>query len=328
MSCTVRILSLILALALLAGALFGCQKRADRPRTEIVCTTFAAFDWVRTLLGERDALQATLLIDDGSDLHSYQPTVADKVTLAEAALVVAIGGESDRWVAEMAEGTPILMLSTIDGIVLRTAETESDEAHGHDHEHEHVHEHHGEDEHDHAGFDEHLWLSPRNASVAVSALTDAICALDGAGEETYRQNEAAYLAALDALDGDIAAACAAAPRRELLVADRFPFVYLVKEYGLAYCAAFSGCSTEAQASFDTVVRLAKQADAWQLSCLLVTEGNDRRLAGSVIAATASQSLSILTLDSMQAVSSGRAASGVTYLSIMYENLEVLKVALA
>ena len=320
---TLRLCCLLLVLALCAGALVGCQKREIREKSEIVCTSFAAYDWVRTILGDTDTLRATLLVDDGSDLHSYQPTVSDKVTLLESALIVCVGGESDRWVSDMADGTRVLMLSELDGITLRTAETMND---GHKHEHAHVHEKDGHD-HDHAGFDEHLWLSPRNASVCVSALAEELSLLDGANAEFYRKRAADYVSELSTLDAAFADACERAARHELLVADRFPFVYLVEEYGLRYCAAFSGCSTESQASFETVVRLARQADEWKLSHLLVTEGSDRRLATSVIAATESQSMTVLALDSMQAVSAARAAS-VSYLSVMYDNLQIIKAALA
>ena len=319
-----RLFCLLLALSLCAGALVGCQKREPREKNEIVCTSFAAYDWVRTILGDTDTLRATLLVDDGSDLHSYQPTVADKVTLAESALIVRVGGESDRWVGEMADGARVVCLSELSGITLRTAETLGGE--GHDHGHVHEEGEHGH-EHAHAAFDEHLWLSPKNAAVCVTALCEEICALDPAHADTYRQHAARYRDELSALDAAFADLCASAPRRELLVADRFPFVYLVEEYGLSYCAAFSGCSTESQASFETVVRLAKQADEWGLSHLLVTEGGDRRLATSVIAATEKQDLTVLSLDSMQAVSAARAAE-VTYCSVMLENLETLRTALS
>lgn len=332
MSRAVRCLfCLLLSLFLCIGSLVGCQRQGDKPKNEIVCTTFAAYDWARAILGETDTLRATLLVADGSDLHSYQPTVADKVTLAESALVVRVGGESDRWVADMAPDSRTLCLSELGGITLRMAETMNG---GDGHDHVHVHgedEEHGHDHdhrHDHASYDEHLWLSPKNAWLCVSALADTLCALDTANAEIYRENAAAYTDQLYALDAAFAAACAAAPRRELLVADRFPFVYLVEEYGLTYCAAFAGCSTESQASFDTVVRLAKQADAWELTHLLVTEGSDRRLATSVVAATESKAVTVLAMDSMQAVSAARAASGVTYLSVMYENLEILRTVLS
>ncbi len=305
-------------------SLVGCNVRAEGERREIVCTSFAAYDWVRAILGETGALRPVLLVSDGSDLHGYQPTVADKVTLAESALVVRVGGESDRWVGEMADGVRVLCLSELDGITLRTAETLGGE--GHDHGHVHEEGEHGH-EHEHAAFDEHLWLSPKNAAVCVAALCEEICALDPTHADTYRQHAARYADELSVLDAAFADMCASAPRKELLVADRFPFVYLVEEYGLAYCAAFSGCSTESQASFETVVRLAKQADEWGLSHLLVTEGGDRRLATSVIAATEKKDLSVLSLDSMQAVSAARAAE-VTYCSVMLENLEMLRTALS
>jgi len=315
---------LILTVFLLLGTLVGCAEREASERREIVCTSFAAYDWVRTVLGTTDVLRPVLLISDGSDLHSYQPTVADKVTLSESALVVRVGGESDRWVGEMADGARVVCLSDLDGITLRVAETLG----GEENDHAHVHEEgeHGH-EHAHAAFDEHLWLSPKNAAVCVASLCEQICSLDPTHADTYRQNAARYADELSGLDAAFAAMCASVPGSELLVADRFPFVYLVEDYGLSYCAAFSGCSTESQASFETVVRLAKQADEWGLSHLLVTEGSDRRLATSVIAATEGKSMTVLSLDSMQSVSAARAAE-VTYLSVMNKNLEILKTALS
>ena len=317
-----RLGCLFLTVCLLFGGLIGCAKDEARERCEIVCTSFAAYDWVRTLIGTTDTLRPVLLISDGSDLHSYQPTVADKVTLAESALIVRVGGESDRWVGEMADGVRVVCLSELHGITLRTAETIGGD--GHDHAHVHAEDEHG---HEHAAFDEHLWLSPKNALVSVAALCEELCALDPANADGYRANAAAYADELSRLDAAFAAMRANATRHELLVADRFPFVYLVEEYGIPYCAAFSGCSTESQASFETVVRLATQADEWGLSHLLITEGSDGRLAQSVIAASAKRNMTVLSLDSMQAVSTARAGE-ITYLSIMIKNLEILRTALS
>lgn len=319
------ILSFLLIIVILSATLLGCTRTPREAGNEVVCTSFAAYDWVREILGETETLRARLLIADGSDLHSYQPTVADKVTLTEAALVVCIGGESDRWAAEMADGVRTVRLSELHGITLREADTEAEE---HGHASGHVHDaHESGHDHEHSAFDEHLWLSPKNASVALLALCAELSALDGEHRAIYEKNAAAYCDALGALDAAFASAVENAPRRELLVADRFPFVYLTAEYGLVHCAAFSGCSTESQASFETVVRLAKQADEWGVSHLIVIEGSDRRLATSVIAATKDQSMTVLALDSMQAVSAARAAT-VTYLSVMEQNLQIIRAALS
>ena len=325
MRCALRSLFCWLLIAALAlSILTGCGHTETRESREVVCTSFAAYEWVREILGSTDALHPVLLVADGSDLHSYQPTVADKVRLSESALVVRVGGESDRWVDEMSDGVRVLCLSEIDGVTLRTAEILGGE--GHDHAHVHEEGEHGH-EHDHAAFDEHLWLSPQNAARCVNALCEELSSLDPENAVVFEKNANAYVDKLTALDASLAETCESAPRDTLLVADRFPFVYLVEEYGLSYCAAFSGCSTESQASFETVVRLAQYADEYGLSHLLVTEGSDGRLAKSVIAASQSQSMTVLALDSMQAVSAARAAS-VTYLSVMYENLEILKAALS
>ena len=320
-----RTVCLFLVLSMLCLALVGCQKAKDGESRLIVCTGFAAYDWMRELIGDDSLWQVSLLVADGSDLHSYQPTVADKVKLVESALVIRIGGVSDAWVAEMADADKTLCLSEVEGVTLRTAEALHD-GHGHDHEHEHVHEE--GDGHDHAAFDEHLWLSPKNAQVCVTYLAERLCALDAENADRYRARATAYSEKLATLDKAYAEAVATAPRRELLVADRFPFVYLVEDYGLSYCAAFAGCSTESRASFDTVIRLARQADEWNLSHILVTESSDGTLAESVIRATQAGRATVLDIDSMQAVSAARVARGAKYLSIMYENLEILKCALA
>ena len=321
-----RLFSLLLLLSLLLPCLCSCARPSDDGRMRIVCTTFAAYDWCRNIVSDR--AEVMLLISDGSDLHSYQPTVADKVRLIESDLVVYIGGESDGWVCDLLTDEPgideekrTLCLSEIDGIVLYEPRRSSAESHGDEHVHTEG------DGHDHA-FDEHLWLSFDNATACTRALCERICELDREGCEFYRENTEAYVGELTKISEDYAQTVADAAERCLLVADRFPFVYLTEEYGLDFCAAFEGCSTESEASFDTVVRLSAQAEAWQSRYVIVTEGTDGRLAQSVIASCRGIAPEVLSLHSMQAVSLRCLREGESYLSVMYENLNVLRQALS
>jgi zinc transport system substrate-binding protein len=277
-----------------------------------------------------DRAEVTLLISDGSDLHSYQPTVADKVRLLNSDLVVYIGGESDDWVCEMLAdesgvdlGKRTLCLSEVDGIVLYESRRSSEETHDEGHEHVHTEG----DGHDHT-FDEHLWLSPSNAEACTRALCERICELDEEGRGIYLENTEIYVGALTQMSAAYAETVASGKTDRLLVADRFPFVYLTEEYGLDFCAAFEGCSTESEASFETVVRLSAQAEAWESRYLIVTEGADKRLAESVIASCRGVTPEILSLHSMQAVSLRSLREGESYLSVMYENLNVLRQALS
>lgn len=78
-------------------------------------------------------------------------------------------------------------------------------------------------------------------------------------EEEYEKNPAAYKKELAILDAEYKAAVKSAKKNTVLFGDRFPFRYLTDDYGLKYFAAFVGCSAESEASFETVIFLAKRS---------------------------------------------------------------------
>ena len=186
------------------------------------------------------------------------------------------------------------------------------EGHGHDHEEE---------------ADEHVWLSLKNAKTLVTAIADALQELDPDNKDTYAANASAYIEKLSALDGAYQAAVDGAARKTVLFGDRFPFRYLVDDYGLSYYAAFAGCSAESEASFETVSFLAKKVDELKLPCVLTIEGKNHKIAETIVENTAEKNQKILTMDSMQSTTSEDVANGTTYLSVMEQNLSVLKEAL-
>ena len=160
----------------------------------------------------------------------------------------------------------------------------------------------------------------------MGSISDAIQKLDPANAATYQSNTEAYLAKLQALDGAYADAVNATNVKTLLFGDRFPFRYLVDDYGLSYYAAFVGCSAETEASFETITFLAGKVDELDLPAVLTIEDSDHRLAETIIQNTQKKDLQILTMDSMQATTAAEAQS-TTYLSVMEGNLSVLKEAL-
>ena len=293
--------------------------------TSVVATIFPVYDWVREVAG--DDVDLTLLLDNGVDLHSYQPTAQDIMKVATCDMFVYVGGESDDWVEDAlseavnpdmvvvnlveAMGEDIKMEEIVEGMEREEDEHEAD-----------AHEDH-EDE-----ADEHVWLSLRNAQKLVKVLASALGEADPANVERYAANADAYAEKLAALDAEYAAVCEGADYDTLLFGDRFPFRYLTDDYGLKYYAAFSGCSAESEASFETVVFLAGKLEELQLPAVMTIEGSDGRLAETVVQATGSRDAKILTLDSMQSTTGEDLKNGATYLSIMEENLEVLRQALA
>ena len=308
---------------------------ASVPRPlRVMATIFPAWDWAREVLGaDARGVELTLLLGDGVDLHSYQPTAEDLKKIAASDLFIHVGGESDGWVAPALAATPnprrkVLRLLDALGDAVKTEEM----VEGMEHEHAGHHADEANDDHGHhhgeeAVPDEHVWLSLRNARTLVGAIAESLAALDPACAEVWRANAAAYGEKLAALDADYAAAVAAAPRKTLVVADRFPLRYLADDYGLSYFAAFSGCSAETEASFKTVVLLAGKADALGARSILALEGARHRMAETVRAATKAKDQEIVVFDSLQSTTMEQVAAGETYLVAMRRNLAALARAL-
>ena len=177
-------------------------------------------------------------------------------------------------------------------------------------------------------YDEHVWLSIKNAKKTCAAITDKLCEIDPEHAEEYRKNLADYTAELDKLDGEYEAAVAAAKTKTLLFGDRFPFKYLTEHYGLAYYAAFDGCSAETEASTEMVTSLAAKIDELGLKYVIIIDGSDSEIANTIISASSAKDAQILSLDSMQSKTQADVDNGVNYLTVMRNNLETLKKAIS
>lgn len=307
-----KLLALFLALVMLLCALAGCAKKDEK--ITVLCTVFPIYDWVRTVVGKSDSVDVILLVSDGADLHSYQPTARDAINIRTADIIVRVGGADDSFVDDLAElGKGIdLRLMEAEGVVLHTAGTSS--------------EHHDHDGHEHT-VDEHIWLSLKNAVACVEAISRALSTSDPQGAEKYKQNADLYIESLLALDEDYTSITTTAKNKKMVFADRFPFVYMTSDYGIEYEAAFEGCTTDAEAGFDTILRLSEQLDLWQLSYIFVTENSDRRLCDAVRELKKDRQTEVAVLNSLQSVSEKDIESGATYLKIMADNLSVLEKAL-
>ena len=296
----------------------GGTATTESGKIKVVCTVFPIYDWTREIAG--DKAEIIWLTENGTDMHSFQPSASDMVKIAECDILVYIGGESDKWVDEAVkqyqnEKRTLINLTSLLGGSLK----EEEHIEGMQEEHEQ-----GEEE---AEYDEHIWLSLKNAALFADAIADSLADKDPENAEFYKENARNYTEKLTVLDGEYEKAVSAAPLKTLLVADRFPFRYLTEDYGLSYYAAFPGCSAETEASFETVAFLSAKADELGLKYIVKTETAATKIAETVIANTKEKNQEILVLDSMQSVGSKDARNGTTYLSVMEKNLETLKKAL-
>ncbi len=330
-----KITALLLALFVLVGALAGCGKQNDTNKTDklsIVTTIFPEYDWVREILGDKaDNAEITMLLDNGVDLHSYQPTADDIVKISDCDLFIYVGGESDGWVEDALRNAAnrnmkVINLLEVLGDSVKTEEIV--EGMQEEHEHEDAHAHDDAEEHEHEEeADEHVWLSLKNAKMLVRVISKALQELDPDNKDIYAANADAYVKKLSALDADYQAAVDAASNKTILFGDRFPFRYLVDDYGLRYYAAFVGCSAETEAGFETISFLAKRVDEWKLPCVLTIEGAQHKIAETIVRNTTMKNQKVLTMDSMQSTTTQDVKNGTTYLSVMEKNLSVLKEAL-
>lgn len=339
------------ALMFVACSAESNEKTPAQKKVSIVATTYPQYDWLKNVLGSHlDAVNLKLLIKNGTDLHSYNPSAQDIAAIASADMVVYIGGESDEWIEKALSATPKtgrVQVNLMEALGDRVKEEEivegmqAEDEHHHEHgdpsassgtedhhEHAEAHEDHDHEHAEEAENDEHVWLSLKNAEILVRALAGAIAKVDTTHATEYHMNAALYVAKISALDAQYRAAVDSANFKTILFGDRFPFRYLVDDYGIKYFAAFVGCSAESEASFETVAFLAGKMDSLALPAIFTIDGSNGKIARAILdASKKSKETPVLTLNSMQSVTDAQMQAGADYLSIMRENLEVLKKAI-
>ena len=325
-----KYIAILLVAAMATLGISACRKENSNQETKVqkdsdikvVTTIFPEYDWVRQIAGEEaDQMDITMLLDNGVDLHSYQPTAEDIMKVSDCDLFVYVGGESDAWVDDalkQAKNKDMQVVNLLD--VLGNSVKEEEVIEGMEPEEEG-----GEEEE--PEYDEHVWLSVKNAEVLSKAIADALEKADPDHKDVYQENVSAYSEKLKNLDAKYQEVVDGASQKTLLFGDRFPFRYLVDDYGLSYYAAFVGCSAESEASFETISFLANKVDELGLKDIMAIENSNQKIAKTIIENTKEKNQKILTLDSMQSTISDDVKNGTTYLSVMEKNLEVLKEAL-
>lgn len=301
------------------GTLFSltaCKSKDDDGKIDIVCTIFPEYDWVCEVIKDVDAdINLTLLMEDGADLHNYQPTVADIAKISKSDLFIYVGGTSDEWVEDALKTKTNKNMKTINLLELigdnALHKPHSDGTHHEGHE--------GEE------YDEHVWLSLKNAQLFVTEIATKLGEIDTVNKDSYTANATAYNESLSSLDLEYQTAVNSGSANTLLFGDRFPFQYLTNDYNLNFYSAFSGCSAESEASFETITFLAEKINELNLKVILKIETSTDEIANTIKENTTNKNQKILTLNSMQGTT---LKEGKTYLSIMTSNLEILEEAVS
>lgn len=305
-----RIMIVFLSILMLTS-FCGCTNKTEETdeKISIVTTTYPLYDWIKNICDDNENVEVSLLLNNNVDLHNYQPTIEDITKIINSDLFVYVGGESDEWIEDVVETSQkdLNTLCLFDELASNLKLEEEKEGMQEEDEHDHEEEE----------YDEHIWLSLKNAILACEAITDKLIEIDN--NSIYQDNLDKYKDKLEELDNIYKNTIESSKRKILLFADRFPFRYLVDDYGLDYYAAFKGCSAESEASFETVAFLSGKLDELQLPYVLVIDTGNGKIAEAIINNSSSTDRKICVLNSMQSkIDSG------DYLSIMKDNLEVLR----
>ncbi len=320
-----KLISIFAALSFLISTFSGCSQQSfysDSEKLSIVTTIFPEYDWVNQIVGDSQNFDVSLLIKNGVDLHSYQPSVDDIAKISTCDIFIYVGGESDSWVDDVlkeAVNKNIVAINLIDELGESAKEEEMVEGM--------QDEKSDDDEEAEAEYDEHVWLSLRNARLFTTVFAEKIAELDPENGDSYKENANRYCEQLNELNERYENTVADASRNTVLFADRFPFRYLVDDYDISYYAAFNGCSAETEASFETITFLANKVNEFNLNYVLILENSDDRIAESIITASKNDKCSILTINSLQSVTSKDIDNGESYISVMKNNLNILNSAL-
>lgn len=306
----------VLAFVILTSSLFtfvGCNTdENDNGGMKIVCSVFPQYDICRVIVGTDE--NVVLLQNNGTDMHSYEPTSKDILEIARCDLFVYTGGSSDGWVdgvIKASENKKMKAVALFEYCALLPEETEGIFEGEHDHDHDHSHR-------DGTVYDEHVWMSVSNVIGIANGLTDEICRIDPENESKYRDNCKNYILQLQELDNQFREVCEG---KKIVVADRFPFLYFAREYNISYCAAFPGCSAESEASFETVRTLIDKTKEYGVKCIFKTDDSTGEVAQAVAQNTGCE---VRVLYSCQSVTDEQLKNGESYLSFMRENLKTLQ----
>lgn len=282
----------------------------DSQKLKIISTVFPPYDLARQIAG--DNADISILLPPGSESHTYEPTAKEIIEIQNCDIFLYIGGENEQWAEKIISSNKSDSVKTVK-LIDCVKTLEEAELHEEEHEEEHSHE-----------TDEHIWTSPKNEQLMLTAVYDAICEADPENKAVYTKNKDSYNRQLSELDKAYKEAVGNAKNKTIIMADKFPFRYLAEEYGLDFYAAFSSCSDESEPSAAAMTSLISKIKELKIPVVYYLEFSSTKVADTLCSETGASSL---MLHSCHNVSKEDLDKGVTYVELMKQNLENLKTAL-
>lgn len=307
-------------LALFTLLLLSCDvKEKENDFPSVVCTVFPQYDFTRNIAHGTN-INIKMLLPAGSEAHSYEPSPSDIKAIKDCDIFIWVGGESEAWAKKLIasselDGEKVLSLMDVTGLLHEEDGLSGEKSGHHDHDSEH-----GEEE-----YDEHVWTSPKNAIKITQAICEKLCAVSPENGETFRKNADSYTEKLRALDEGFERVSENSNGKELVIGDRFPFLYLTHEYGFRYVSAFSGCAEQTEASLAVISELIEKVKKDEIPIVFATDFSTGKLAQTIASESGAR---VLWLYSCHAVSANDIKNGEDYISLMTKNLQNIEKAVS
>lgn len=355
----------IVTISMILG-MTGCGKtteKEDNYRLKIVTSLFPYYDMARAVIGDVKGIDLKMTVTPGQDSHSFEPTPSDVIQMENADVLIYNGGSLETWIdtlldslnnknqiqMKMMDYVDVLNEEIVEGMDTRFEEHDHDEHSHKDDNHNkekhkedsHSEEKHKEDNHsedssndsefhnedseeEHEETDEHIWTSPVNEIIMTEKICETLSKALPEEKENFQKNAESYISQLKELDNEFRTIVENAKINEIIFADKFPLQYFAKEYGLRYYAAFPGCGSDMEPSAKTIGFLVDKIKEDNIKAVFYLELSSHIVADAIETDTGAKPLQF---NSCHNITQKQFDSGVTYVDLMKENVNNLKIAL-
>ena len=355
----------IVTISMILG-MAGCGKtteKEDNYRLKIVTSLFPYYDMARAVIGDVKGIDLKMTVTPGQDSHSFEPTPSDVIQMENADVLIYNGGSLETLIdtlldslnnknqiqMKMMDYVDVLNEEIVEGMDTRFEEHDHDEhSHKEDNhnkenhkEDSHSEENHKEDNHsedssndsefhnedseeEHEETDEHIWTTPVNEIIMTEKICETLSKALPEEKENFQKNAENYISQLKELDNEFRTIVENAKINEIIFADKFPLQYFAKEYGLKYYAAFPGCGSDMEPSAKTIGFLVDKIKEDNIKAVFYLELSSHIVADAIETDTGAKPLQF---NSCHNITQKQFDSGVTYVDLMKENVNNLKIAL-
>lgn len=355
----------IVTISMILG-MAGCGKtteKEDNYRLKIVASLFPYYDMARAVIGDVKGIDLKMIVTPGQDSHSFEPTPSDVIQMENADVLIYNGGSLETWIdtlldslnnknkiqMKMMDYVDVLNEEIVEGMDTRFEEHDHEEhSHKEDNhnkenhkEDSHSEENHKEDNHsedssndsefhnedseeEHEETDEHIWTSPVNEIIMTEKICETLSKALPEEKENFQKNAENYISQLKELDNEFRTIVENAKTKEIIFADKFPLQYFAKEYGLKYYAAFPGCGSDMEPSAKTIAFLVDKIKEDNIKAVFYLELSSHIVADAIETDTGAKPLQF---NSCHNITQKQFDSGVTYVDLMKQNVNNLKIAL-